>query len=110
MREGNYPRLTLLAGMLLCLVLSGCQLTRGSQAETGTGLRITLGETYAGVRDGNVESAPLPTGSAYVTVEACVENRSAMERSIGWGGCLFSDRRERTGLPGGAGVRPGRSI
>ena len=85
MGEGNYPRLTMLAGMLLCLVLSGCQLTAGSQAETGTGVRITLGETYAGVRDGNVESAPLPTGSAYVTVEACVENLSAMERSIGWG-------------------------
>ena len=53
MREGNYPRLTLLAGMVLCLVLSGCQLTRGSQAETGTGLRITLGEAYPGVKDGN---------------------------------------------------------
>ena len=85
MREQQDTQRTRLLGSILLLVmLAGCRLTPGAQADTSQGLRITPGEAYAGVKDGIVESVPLPEGSAYVTVEACVENRSAVERSVGW--------------------------
>lgn len=47
-------------------------------------LRIALGEVYLGVRDGNVESIPLPVESEYLTVEICVENISNELATIYW--------------------------
>ena len=73
---------------LSTLILTSCGFQSFLSSETNEDqkpdLRITLGEVYLGVRDGNVESIALPVESEYLTVEICVENISNELVTVSW--------------------------
>jgi len=74
--------------MLLTFLFSACLPFKDTVQDANIGetdgLQITMKEAYQGVKDGNVEWVPLPENSAYITVEICIENHSAMDQSIHW--------------------------
>jgi hypothetical protein len=76
------------AGLLLLLVPSACGSRPGTgpvpSPGPGDGVQITLLDVYEGVQDGNTESVQLPDGRAFLTVEMCLDNLSALEQSILW--------------------------
>lgn len=88
MKPGSQLLRHFLTGGVLILILSGCLLLRQLTESSGAGgthvLEVMLKESYQGVKDGNIESVPLPSDSAYITVEMCVENLSAQEQSVPW--------------------------
>lgn len=75
-------------GVVFALLLIGCDSkpsVRGDvNADGSPDVKITLGEVYSGVRDGNVESLSLPAEDEYLTVELCVENISNEFLTIFW--------------------------
>ena len=70
--------------MLLISCVSQPSLSGDVNADGKPDAKVTLGEVYSGVRDGNVESVSLPAESAYLTVEVCVENISSEFVTVLW--------------------------
>ncbi len=83
LRQGNLLFKFYLVGSCLALVFSIWLTSRSATLQDPRGLAITVKDAYPGVKDANVENVPLPADRVYVTVEACVENRSAAEQSVG---------------------------
>src|SRR5687767_2832253 len=76
------------AGLLLLLVPSACGTRPGAgpvpSPGPSDGVQVKLLDVYQGVEDGNTESVQLPDGRAFLTVEMCLDNLSALEQSILW--------------------------
>ncbi len=75
-------------GVILAMILNGCvsqpSLSGDVNADGEPDVKVSLGEVYSGVRDGNVESVSLPAESEYLTVEVCVENISSEFVTVFW--------------------------
>ncbi len=75
-------------GVIFAVILNGCvsqpSLSGDVNADGKPDVKVTLGEVYSGVRDGNVESVSLPAESEYLTVEVCVENISREFVTVFW--------------------------
>ena len=82
-RQGNFLFKFLLVGSCLAFVFSIWLTSRSAILQDPRGLAITVKDAYPGLKDANVERLPLPADRVYVTVEACVENHSAAEQSVG---------------------------
>lgn len=87
-RTLNHQHVPLVLGGIVALFLCGCSLLNGFRGnpnlDTEPVMSITMRNAYQGVGDGNVEQVPLPEDSAYLTVEICVENHSAIDQSVLW--------------------------
>jgi len=83
LRQGNLLFKIYLVGSCLALVFSIWLTSRSATLQDPRGLAMMVKDAYPGVKDANVENVPLPADRVYVTVEACVENRSAAEQSVG---------------------------
>jgi len=82
-KQGNLLFKFTVAGSCLAFVFSIWLTYRSATLQDPRGLAITVKDAYLGVKDGNVDSVPLSADHVYVTVEACVENHSAAEQSLG---------------------------
>lgn len=75
-------------GAIFAIILTSCGsrpfLSGDFNADGRPDVKITLGEVYLGVRDGNVESLSLPADNEYFTIEICVENISNEFITIFW--------------------------